>query len=82
MTRMDDRGNNTTPPNPLSTLTQEQLWNIQWYAKVLCNRAPVPMKKKHLKNLCILSQVLDVESNLRGDTIPHAPFHEGDLLAI
>jgi len=40
------------------------------------------MKKKHLKNLCILSQVLDVESNLRGDTIPHAPFHEGDLLAI
>lgn len=69
------------PPTPTSTLTDEQLWNLQLLAAIQCGHGNYAIKQKVARNICALANVLHLEANLRGVPQPQPPYSLGRLKA-
>lgn len=60
-------------PNPLSTLSNADLWNSQLALLIACGRSHSSLKGKHKQYFCGLAQVLKIESIQRGKAFPTTP---------
>lgn len=60
--------------DPLSTLTDEQLFNSQLSLVLACGRSHSSLKQKHRQYFCILFETLKIESNNRGKSAPQWPY--------
>ena len=69
----------STPANPLSDLTDTELWNIQVLMSLVCGRNHSSLTKKRRQYACRLAQPLKVEADLRGLSSPQPPYGVGDF---
>jgi hypothetical protein len=65
--------------NPLSTLSDDVLWNAQILLQIACLRKLLSVPRKRNGNLCLLGTALQLEAANRGVFAPQAPFSVGDL---
>src|SRR5215471_17827933 len=65
--------------NPLSVLSDNQLWNIQLLNALQCGRSKSPLRAKRRAELCSFGLVLQQEATNRGKASPTPPYHPGDL---
>ena len=65
--------------DPLSTFTNEQLYNGMLALQLACGRSHGAQRKNKQQWFCFLFQALLAEANQRGAPHPSAPFHAGDL---
>jgi hypothetical protein len=65
--------------NPLSSLTNTELWNTQLALELACGRNHSSLTKKRRQWFCLLAQNLKVEADVRGVTSPSHPFGVGDF---
>jgi hypothetical protein len=61
--------------NPLSVLSDVELFDTQVMLALACGKARTVLKKKNREKLCFLFTVLVLEANNRGKPSPTPPFH-------
>jgi hypothetical protein len=62
------------PDDPLSLLSDQQLFDTQLTIALGCGRAKAAVKGKHRANLCFLFVALAAEADKRGKPTPQAPY--------
>lgn len=65
--------------DPLSTFTNEQLYNGMLALQLACGRSHGGQRKKREQWYCFLFQALLEEANARGAPHPSPPFNAGSL---
>jgi hypothetical protein len=64
----------TTPSDPLSLLSDQQLFDTQLSVALACGRAKGSLRDKHRTRFCFLLSVLTVEAQKRGRPSPQPPY--------
>lgn len=62
------------PQNPLSELTDEQLFETLLTLELACNKSKSIGRSKHRKRICFLTGLVALESANRGKPTPHPPY--------
>ena len=65
--------------DPLATIPDDELWNMQLLLKIACGRSKSALRKARRQHFCTLFENLKVESDLRGLPHPLPPYPVGDL---
>lgn len=64
----------SVPDNPLSALSDEQLFEAQLTLYLACARTKSVLRTKHRTRICGLAQILNVEALNRGTPNPSPPY--------
>ena len=67
--------------NPLSSLSDVDLWNTQVLLHLSCGRGRQPLRSKRRKYLCNLATAVETEFAHRALPSPQAPYHVSQLKA-
>lgn len=65
--------------NPLASLTDAQLWNVQVMLATACGRNKSSLTTKRRQYYCLVAQNLKVEADLRGLPSPSPPYSVHDV---
>jgi hypothetical protein len=65
--------------DPISSWTDDQLWNAQVMAQLACGKAHQALAHKRQQYFCLIFKGLKVESDLRGLPAPAPPLGVGSL---
>lgn len=64
----------STTTNPLSQLTDQQLFDTQLTLILLCQRSKSALRQRHRTFVCGLTSILQLEADNRGKPSPQWPY--------